>query len=168
VLFDAENPFGENLELSQIIHREPLSAIKRADAVLLTRSRDLNIKKVLLKALETWRIPYWKVPFTNLIPVSINQQPFRKELKVGLITAIARPKKLISDLSFSVHKSLIKPDHSCFSKEEVQNFSKTVDSIVTTEKDYWRDPKIFYKLKTPVFLLPIAPEIPKDFLEKYL
>lgn len=166
LLMDAEDPLRERQPFPESILREPLEAIQRADLVLFTRSKHIKRHSKVQKQLEKWCIPNWDIPFINLPPSSPSGRTWKPSSKIGLVTAIAQPLKIKEDRKFNLARTIIKPDHRPFSEEEIIELSRSVDVIVTTEKDYWRDPTIFQNCPKDFFLLPIKPDLPKDFYDQ--
>jgi tetraacyldisaccharide-1-P 4'-kinase len=45
------------------------------------------------------------------------------------------------------------PDHHCFKPHDLQDCLAKVDLLITTAKDYWRQPELFDNLPKPVAIL---------------
>jgi tetraacyldisaccharide-1-P 4'-kinase len=72
-----------------------------------------------------------------------------------LVTAIARPERFRESLrAFGVEPkgSYIEMDHGRFARETLLARLPGMRSVVTTSKDYWRDPEVFADLTIPVFI----------------
>ncbi|MFH1198775.1 MAG: tetraacyldisaccharide 4'-kinase [Candidatus Omnitrophota bacterium] len=152
VTIDSGNPFGNKHMLPRGILREPMSALKRADIFVLTKT-NLNsgisqIKELLNKInpnaliIESMHLPR---DFYNLSDSVINFRSL-EELRgksVILFSGIADPKSfsdLVKSLGVNIISSLVFPDHYNYSKSDISDIlkcarSNNVDAIITTQKD---------------------------------
>jgi tetraacyldisaccharide 4'-kinase len=146
-LVDATDPFTELLPSGRL--REPLSGMRRADAVIVTRS-DHNFDR---SALERRILKYGNIPIfyayhelTKLRRLdggeSINASALAGR-RVAAFSGIARPERFIADLAtqrIQVVQRSDFPDHHRYQPAELQSILKhaqkaEVAAIVTTEKD---------------------------------
>ena len=164
--------------------REPFSGIKRAQAVLITKS-PLEIadgikteisNKLSLNAHQD--LAYAHIGYQNLKHLySGDEIDFHPNQEVFLLTGIANPeplKQYLTNKDVNVH-SFEYPDHHRFTEKEIEALAKSLQNhpgkekiIVTTEKDGQRllDDKLKdLLLNLPVYYLPIANEINAD--DKY-
>jgi tetraacyldisaccharide 4'-kinase len=149
VLVDANDPFGNGLLFPAGILREPMTALKRAHAVLITkigRSEDTkHLQDIIGKKTRG------KIFTSRMIPVDVvdcdgggsHPLSFLRNRTVLACSAIARPESfnsLLQSLGASVEAQSIYPDHHVFTKADLEDLYKKavdnkVDIIITTEKD---------------------------------
>ncbi|MFW6284303.1 MAG: tetraacyldisaccharide 4'-kinase [Desulfosalsimonas sp.] len=161
VLLDAAHPLGNRHMLPRGSLREPVSGLKRADAVILTRSRRRQARESLPQAISG-RVPvFWAdhVPFLSGI---YGQSDFLKEATAGhwgsedlsflgaarvfAFSGIARNRqflKMLPGYVGSLAGFAQYPDHYCYStgdleKNQQKAISESADCLMTTEKDYVR------------------------------
>jgi tetraacyldisaccharide 4'-kinase len=151
VCVDAVCAFGNRKLLPRGILREPLTALKRADAVLLTKcnlNSDTGGLKDFLKeikpGLEIFEAAHRPVGFYPLgEPEKLTSPDSLKEKNAALFSGIAGPvsfEQLIKGLEINVGLSFIFPDHYHYTQGDLDRiFSETrankIDTIITTEKD---------------------------------
>lgn len=145
LVFDDWVGFGNGFMLPAGPLREPKSAIKRADAVLVIRGAKHNPK---------FQIPY-DVPvfYAN----NKNSNPYKNE-KVIAFAGIGYPQKFFNAID-SV-KTVRFPDHYQYTEKDIQKLLKMADKkqakLLTTEKDWVRLPAYaqkqikFSKLETVI------------------
>jgi tetraacyldisaccharide 4'-kinase len=149
VLIDAGNPFGNGKLFPAGILREPMTALKRAHAVLITKtdmSEDAERLKEIIREKTDARI------FTSrLVPLAVIDcssgavSPLSSlhGTKVVAFSGIARPGSffsLLQTLGASVATECIYPDHYAFTKDDLDTVRKksvaaNAEMIITTEKD---------------------------------
>jgi tetraacyldisaccharide 4'-kinase len=153
VVIDVENPFGNGWMLPRGILREPLSALKRADLVVLTHvnmntSRE-NIQNVLA-VVEEWAHKA-VVIHTVHEAVSVSVFPGRLERKgleelrdrVCLVSAIGSPqtfRRSVESLGAVVVGEVTFMDHHVYTQEDIKSIvdgcrRQNISKIVTTHKD---------------------------------
>jgi tetraacyldisaccharide 4'-kinase len=148
-LVDATDPFGNGKLFPAGILREPLTALKRAHAVLITKAdqtEDVEQSKHIIRANTRARI------FTSrLCPLDVvdcrsgelRPLSFLQGVEVLALSGIARPASfttLLRSLGAVVSAECIYPDHHDFKKTELADvYKKAADRkigmIITTEKD---------------------------------
>lgn len=163
LLLDAQNPWGGNLLLPAGNLRETFSSIKRSTHVVFTRvenphdiekAADLITKKFPKK-------PIFQFSFSNDTPVeSASLKPLDSMFSgyIGIVTAIANSEQFINCLKtmkFNINAIFTKPDHSQFESKEIIRHLGNSDIVITTSKDYWRNPDIFEKLPIKTYILPL-------------
>jgi tetraacyldisaccharide 4'-kinase len=165
VLVDAGDPFGNGKLFPAGILREPLSELKRAHAVLITKAglpNDAARLKEIISEKTRARI------FTSrLVPLDIidccsgtsRSLSSLQGANVIALSGIARPASftsLLKSLGASVAAEYIYPDHYVFQKSDFEAVYKKaiyakVDMIITTEKDAVRlrslNPEGIYALR---------------------
>jgi tetraacyldisaccharide 4'-kinase len=151
VLIDATCPFGNKQLLPRGILREPLSALRQADILVLTKTNLVSDTKSLKNYLRKIN-PAALLLESRHQPVIFYALGNREETlplqeletrKVALLSAIADPASfegLIKRLGISIALSLRFPDHYHYSQQDIaaiaaQCWQKYVDLVITTEKD---------------------------------
>ncbi len=149
VLVDASDPFGNGKLFPAGILREPLSALQRADAVLITnyaKAQDIQGLMGTLQKKTSARI------FTaNPVPIDLIEcstgasKPLTSlfDLKVLALSGIARPgyfTSLLISLGANVLEKCIYPDHHEYTQLDLVEINRKsietgADMIITTEKD---------------------------------
>jgi len=162
LLLDAEQPFGSGSLLPQGTLRECVTRVKDADRIIFTRTShnypSLKHQNLIQKL---YNKPFSQAIFTTQFPChpinsSKTLRPF--DLPVLAIACIANPQSFLDSLSkhaISVRNQLILRDHD---RLNIHQITKKIDgcrSIMTTEKDYWRDPELWKSIEKPVFVLPL-------------
>lgn len=147
LLLDASNPFGAGRLLPAGILREPLSELRRASLVLVTRSRPGESFPTILRTLRRFN------PSAPLIPaghrrvgfVDRHGEPMPPPRRAVAFCGIGRPGPFRDDLlaegvdliDFRVH-----PDHHPYSDSELHELRELAGrhqaALVTTEKDIVR------------------------------
>lgn len=151
VTIDSTDPFGNRHLLPRGILREPLSSLRRADILVLTKT-NLNPDTVDLQDVLS------RINPSALIVESIHQplgfykinQPdellnveILKGGTVTLVSGIGEPdsfENLIISLGINIGPAFRFPDHHCYSEKDLKKITeasqnKNVDAVVTTEKD---------------------------------
>jgi tetraacyldisaccharide 4'-kinase len=146
-LVDATEPLSGILPAGRL--REPLSGLRRADAVIVTRSDRMFDRD----ALERTILKYSDIPIfyahhemTKMRRIDASETLDARDMarkRVAAFSGIARPERFIADLSnlgIQVVRRLDFPDHHRYESEEflkILNIAREsrVEAIVTTEKD---------------------------------
>jgi tetraacyldisaccharide 4'-kinase len=172
VLVDSESPFANRHLLPRGLLREPPSQLCRANIIFLTKcdGRDLSELRAELRRynrhadiVECAHKPlHLEEVFTHeVVPLS-----FLKELRVGIISGIARPESFeegLKKLGTEVIYSRRFADHHRFSEGEIaktfeRSKARNARAVITTEKDSVRFPRIG-KRTLPVYFLRVEIEI---------
>lgn len=159
--------------------REPVASLERASLVVRVTGRDPSAAS---------GAPLWPVALPAGLPVvdarvvygdlvqvtglpgdhgvnDVNRTPPRNPL---VTCAIARPAAFIAalaSLGIKPSRTVIPGDHDRITMENLRSSpSDGVDGIVTTLKDYWRDPEIMASAGFPVWILPMSIEFPYEKL----
>lgn len=137
ICFNQNQLIGNGLILPSGPLRESLSALKRANIVIINGSKDERFEEKILKINKKLQIYY-----SSYKPVNIDE--FRNK-KLIAIAGIGNPENffdLIERNNCKIEKKLIFPDHHDFSKKEIENIIdealKNDCHIVMTEKDYFK------------------------------
>ncbi len=175
LLLDARHPFANGALLPRGLLREPASSLARATAVLFTRAGDgfpTAATRAAVAALRTG--PLGEARFITSIPV-LDQSgvPLAPVLggEVLLAAGIADPSRLQlaveSALGRPVRTHFV-PDHSDFDRRALIAAAGAAAAVLTTPKDYWRDPAIFAACARPVGVLALELEGAREFLQGLL
>ncbi len=149
VLVDAANPFGNGRLFPAGILRDPVSSLRRAQAVVLTRTESPAAAETLsneIRRVTAARIFTSRQRATDLIDAQsgdIKPLTALRGTRVLAFSGIARPQSFIASLKSLgaiVAAECAYPDHHQYSKTELATlFQKAADErvsmIVTTEKD---------------------------------
>lgn len=164
VLLDAHSPIGNGRCLPAGPLREPSAALKRADAILLTRAASERLPTIPSAATA----PRWLVPFRVGAPSPRSgDDQVTRDIDSVIVTAIARPERFADDvraLGFHPSRVIARPDHAAFDANDIRDVSQ--DSvIITTEKDFCRSPEWWLTLPQSVWTIPLDAILPEDFLD---
>ncbi len=180
LLIDFNNPVTKDFLLPAGLLREPVSEIKRANIVVVTKCPD-KLKpidrRIMIKELDLFpfqHLFFTSVQYGKLLPVyKGNTEADKEQLKkdkahIILFTGIANPRPLrwfARGISTKI-QSLAFPDHHNFTQKDLQKLEEIYDSIneeskliLTTEKDAVRLKSMDYipeKLKETMYFVPIA------------
>ncbi len=162
VMVDATVGFGNGFLLPRGILREPLEALARADAIVMTRSDttdsafDAEIVKTVphIPVFRSVNQPflYGVVKANEEMPTDIAAKPdsndlgFLQNKRILGVSGIARNtefKRMVSGVSGQMVDFLEFPDHYAYSVADLHRIFKraghfSVDCVVTTQKDYAR------------------------------
>jgi tetraacyldisaccharide 4'-kinase len=169
VVIDSLNPFG-NLKLFPAgILREPMSSLKRADILVLTKSDQISSKHELIRMLRTYNQDAPIVESTykiNSIETwfehSLVEEKNLHGKKCLAFSGIGNPvsfEKSLKLLKVEVVKHRQFPDHFFYQKRDILNLEKEAgklgaDFMITTEKDSVRIP-IMRDLEIPIYVFKI-------------
>ncbi len=151
LLIDASDCFDEAEMVPFGRLREPKGALRRADAVIITRS-DQTFDRALLErtiskhSRQGVPIFYAYHELTNLRRIDDGEKfearSFARK-RIAAVSGIARPERFIADLSRLGMQIALRrdfPDHHRYSREEIDEIlrlaqSADTEAIMTTEKD---------------------------------
>jgi len=176
VLIDAMDPFGGKRVLPAGRLREPLSALKRADIVVITRSLQTPapaLESILRRHTDS---PIFYA-FTQLnsvsrIPrmdVSLPEQDWRKARFLAFC-GIGNPGAFFTDLRAWGLQALQErsfADHHAYTPREAAELEQAAsacgaDALLCTEKDVWNLRNVKFE-KLPVYCCRISFELPEIF-----
>jgi tetraacyldisaccharide 4'-kinase len=149
VLIDGADPFGNGRLFPAGILREPLSALRRAHAILITgadRARDLNALKNTINRWTQAPLFTSRQDPVDLVDVTTGETKQLAALRNSAVLAfsgIARPLSfttLLRNLGVHLRSELAYGDHYRYTKSDLAEiFQQAADAkvsmIVTTEKD---------------------------------
>ena len=148
---DATNPWGNGHLIPRGILREPLSSIKQADIIVLTKT-DLGRKNMaaLKQVIRNFNasVPiveavHKPVKFTDPLSEQTFDLSFIKNQKICFFCGIGDPlslEEMLKNLGAHVAKSFIFEDHHVYSAQEISVIHEycqrqAIGIIVTTDKD---------------------------------
>ncbi|MDD5259912.1 MAG: tetraacyldisaccharide 4'-kinase [bacterium] len=161
VLIDTTCPFGNHHCLPRGIMREPMSSLKRADVIALTKANlvspeevDLiinNIKKynpyaTILKCVHK------PIDLINLATGETMPLGFLRHKEIAALSSIGSPEsfeKVLEEIGAKVVKTIRYPDHHYYTRDNFIHILEEAEYsfIVTTEKDTTRFKKEFWNLE---------------------
>lgn len=171
VLIDASNPFGSGSLLPRGILREPLRALRRADAIVLTRGEMAGeALPALCQQMRRWNNQQPMYCLTTVVealhcqcthsPVDLGAL---RQCRVVAFAGIGNPQAFVTTLTrlgAEVAALLMFPDHHPYTLEDWQTIVATADKqqamyLVTTEKDAVRLAPS-WQASVPVYTLRIG------------
>jgi len=152
VALDAGNPLGNGWILPAGILREPVSSLKRAQVVVLTKTNfnpdTTEVKKIIKRinpAISIFDAEYQPQEFYRLKDPAfkITTPQFFKNRKVVLVCAIANPEsfnQIILSLGIKIENTFKFPDHHLYTPKDIEKIKgyckkKGIELLITTEKD---------------------------------
>ncbi len=173
VLLDKTNPIGSGWLLPFGFLREPLSSLKRATHVFLTGNgvkspdiaRAISDVKSEIQITEIFtKSETIEIDVTGEIKFSeINRD------NIFVIAGIARPERFLQDLKSDgivPAKKLFLPDHHSIDAKKLSESLDGSSAVITTAKDYWRNPEVFASVKIPVFIKKIEFNLPDSLVNQ--
>ena len=144
VCFNEKQWIGNGLIIPSGPLREDLSALKRANCVIINGSKNIDIESKILNKNKEVKIFYMKYKAQNIDEF--------KNKKVTAFAGIGNPENffnLLKDNNIDVVKEMKFPDHYNYSKKELENLIDGTEEnnsiLITTEKDYFRIDKNYKK-----------------------
>ncbi|MDR1756313.1 MAG: tetraacyldisaccharide 4'-kinase [Culturomica sp.] len=177
VLIDYNRPLSKDCLLPAGRLREPASALRRADYIVVTKCPDHLTpidKRLILKKLKVK--PYQHLFFTRLkygeikpLSSGVPVPTLNRDSALLCITGIARPEPFIRKLrEYTDNMTEIRySDHHRFGKKEVREIERIFAEIrdpdkyiLTTEKDAvrLRESELPEEIKQQIFYIPVEPE----------
>ena len=144
ICFDEKKWVGNGFVLPAGPLREELTALKRADCVVIKGRKNINIEDEIIKKNSNIKIFY-----ANYEPQNINE--FKNE-KVIAFAGIGNPESFFQLLklnNISIFEEIKFPDHYNYSPKNLDALIKKAEKnkviLITTEKDYYRIDKDYRK-----------------------
>jgi tetraacyldisaccharide 4'-kinase len=176
VLIDAMDPFGGKIVLPAGRLREPLSAVKRADILVITRSvqtpapaleailRRHTDKPIFYTSTRLERVS--RIPGMD---VSLREEDWRRA-KFLAFCGIGNPAAFFSDLrawGFQAVQERSFADHHLYTLREAAELEQAAinsgaDALLCTEKDVWNLRNVKFE-KLPVYCCRISFQLPESF-----
>lgn len=159
VAVNALNPFGNNRLLPRGRLREPLTALRRADAIIITRAEHLAAPDALIKQLEPYNsnifLACTRTRNVSLLETYKHENTTARELestiklesttklRVLAFCALAEPRAFFAHLqqdNWSVSHTLAFTDHHAYTPSDIERIETTArqhqaDALITTAKD---------------------------------
>lgn len=146
VLLDSLNPFGYGHMLPRGMLREPISALERADLVVVTCRNGIDVAPSIEEVISSHtKAPICKVRFKAVGLFDLANRPCNliEGTKVGVVCAIAKPDQFVAsvvNLSYDVVFSQFLDDHASLTEQELQLIAQKAKArgatcLVCTEKD---------------------------------
>ena len=151
VLVDATNPFGNGHLIPRGILREPLTSLKRADIVCLTKT-DLakdrivslknNLKKISSKLLIGETVHQGE-RLKDICSAAVYELSILNNRKIACLCGIGDPSSfelILEKLGAQVVKKFLFMDHHIYAREEISQIleeclKENIQTVVTTDKD---------------------------------
>ena len=137
ICFSEKQWIGNGLVFPSGPLREDLSALKRANCVIINGEKNIDIENKIFSKNKEVKIFYTKYKAQNIDEF--------KNKKVTAFAGIGNPENffiLLKDNNINIVKEMKFPDHYNYSKKELENLingAKENNTIlITTEKDYFR------------------------------
>jgi tetraacyldisaccharide 4'-kinase len=152
VLLDATDPFGNGKLFPAGILREPITALKRAHAILVTRSdqtktgEELRTKIRRITSAPIFTSYHQPIDLVECSTGDVKSLTVLRGARTYVFSGIARPstfKALLSSLGADIVAESAFPDHYTYDKSDLAAiYEKAADArvnmIITTEKDMAR------------------------------
>jgi len=169
VLLDASNPFGNYRLIPAGVLREPLSALARADAIVVTRARPAESLVVIDHVVRRYHAtaPILRAGHRRLGFVDRDGNPAERPTLALAFCGIGNPTTFPIDLAAAgvrVAHTEVFPDHHAYNDADFERLAararKDGLALVTTEKDIVRLPPSAGAANAfPVVALRIAAEL---------
>ena len=154
ICFNSNQWIGNGFLLPSGPLRESLSAIKRADCIVINGKKNIEIENKILKEKDT------KIFYSKYIPENIDKF---KNNKIIAFAGIGNPINfidLLNEYNLNIVETISFPDHYTYKANDVDLLKKKANkldaTLVTTEKDYIR---LDNSLKTNINYLKVKLEI---------
>lgn len=169
VMLNALNPFGNGHLIPRGILREPLSALQRADFVVISHSNLVSAKelteiknKIYSVTKNAFIVDAYLEPLFFFRAKKRVRVPIERlsRQRVTTFSAIGAPRSfqlLLSHYQIRPVRNFEFTDHHTFSTKELEEIktiseAASVDEIITTEKDFYRDPDGITQALNPLVL----------------
>lgn len=161
VVIDSRKPWGPCLPAGGF--RETKQALKRATAIVLTKSQNPTQSETVSSRIREIN------PTCSIYEARFVQAPLKcvfgvvadKQASYALVCCIANPKDVVDGLGklgVPVHKIISFADHARIEPRKILAGERTFNRIVTTEKDWARDRESFESLGMPIDVAPLETE----------
>ena len=164
VCFNEKQWIGNGLTIPAGPLRENLSALKRADCVIINGKKNKDIENKIFSKNEVIKIFY-----ANYRPQNIDEF---KNKKITAFAGIGNPENffdLLKDNKLNIFETIKFPDHHKYTEKELKNLLDKMKEnetiLITTEKDYFRISES-YKKNIKCLKIRIEIENKDQFIEK--
>lgn len=162
VTIDATNPWGGGHLLPYGRLREPLSGLKRAGCIVITRTDQSNNVAPLHKEIvrHAGNIPIFLSRMRTL-----NNSPEKIIQPVAAFCAIGNPRSFFNQIRHEIVLERAFPDHHRYSQDEIDSLTEAAKaagagSLITTAKDAVKLRSLSFTL--PCYVLEIEPQIDNE------
>ncbi len=176
VLVDATDPFGGGMVLPAGRLREPVSAVRRADVVVITRSVQAPSPAIEAVIRRHTKVPIFyattRIESVLRVPQLTVAMPPADWTRVRFMAfcGIGNPGAFFEDLrkwDFDVAGDRSFPDHHVYTEREVASLEQAAancgaDAMLCTEKDVWNLRHVPLA-GMPVYCCRISLELPEEF-----
>jgi tetraacyldisaccharide 4'-kinase len=157
VLLDAEFPFGNGRLFPSGSLRESARSLSRAHYIGYTRATADYPTQSTEDLVGRYSSAVTEAFFFDFTIHSVEKQKFftNQDEPVNVLCGIAQPKKFLTQIQnkgITIAHAYVVHDHDLFEEQITLDSLKTCRSVLTTEKDYWRNPDLFKKINRPCFL----------------
>lgn len=184
LLLDATDPFGGNKLLPLGRLRENIRGLKRADAIIITRSHipfDVEHVNAQIRKWNPWApIAYFHHEITSIYDLKTGDRYSIRDFlgkQVVALAAIGNPQIFLHDLEhyqMKIKDSFIFRDHHNYDQSDLNRVLARLtelqaDTVVTTQKDSIRLEHLkFSESQIFVFEMEAVPEHPSSYAEDFL
>lgn len=180
VLVDATNPFGNYHLIPRGILREPISALRRADLIIITkvdsspskRGEIYGVVDALGKKDCVLESIYKPLGFSELSGGKRKELEFVREKRVCLVSSIGNPyyfKEKVKQLGAAIELEFVFLDHYQYMKEDLYKIDGEcrfldIEFIIATKKDAVKIKRfcLATQMATPILVLDVNLEITKN------
>lgn len=159
VLLDARSPTGALIPAGKF--REPLSSLKRAHMVIITKAQNpeqVVMAKKMISSVHS-ELEIAEVNFVPHHPKLVAGHSKESPKRWGIVAGIAKPldfENSATEVQIVASKKLFVSDHGRFPESQLRDLERDCDAILTTEKDFARSRLSFEALRIPTFVLPLT------------
>lgn len=178
VLVDATDPFGGGMVLPAGRLREPVSALRRADAVVITRSVQAPSPAVEAIIRRHTQSPIFyattQIESVLRVPHLAVELPLQdwKRARFMVFSAIGNPAAFLEDLrkwGFQIAGDRHFADHHVYTEREIAELESAAancgaDALLCTEKDVWNLRHVPLT-GLPVYCCRISLQMPEEFMD---
>lgn len=182
LLFDYNSLQQPKLTLPTGNYRDNFSAVKRADAIVISKcpsNLDNLQRKALEKPIRAYSdapIFYTRIAYENAVnPFHVEEQRRLENLDIVLFCGIAQPRPLLQHLEQQhnqVHTHFF-PDHHYFGEKDYKQIIQSFEALpsenkilLTTEKDFQRIDRRYFE-GLPLYCIPIRIDFLHPMKERF-
>ncbi len=172
VVVNGIDPWGNGQLLPAGPLREPLTSLREADIIIISRKQQIKKREKVIKHIRRYTdspvifSDHKPLEFVRMDNKKILPLDHLKDRKVVAFAGIGSPesfRKSLEELNIKIERFVQFRDHHWYTKKDIQHIldiaeKYRVDGIVTTEKDSFRIP-YFNKTNFPLYYLRIKFEI---------
>jgi tetraacyldisaccharide 4'-kinase len=167
VTIDATNPWGGRHLLPYGRLREPLSGLRRAGCIVITRTDQANNVDDLRDEIRTYAgdIPVFRSTMRNSRITRLHGASEAIVPPVAAFCAIGNPRSFFNAISHELVLQKSFPDHHRYSQAEIDSLVENArragaNSLITTAKDAVKLRSLSFAL--PCYVLEVEPQIDNE------